>query len=55
VGNTEVRIAARTGVDAKYTIDNLLPGEELILFPNDDAFTNVAAYRDQFTELFSGE
>ncbi|MFQ6134361.1 MAG: ABC transporter substrate-binding protein [Nitrososphaerales archaeon] len=54
VGNTEVRIAARPGVDAKYTIDNLLPGEDLVLFPSDDAYINVDSYKEQFTNLFGG-
>ncbi len=53
VGNTEVRIAARTGIDAKYTIDKLLPDEELFLFPNDDALVNADSYAEQFTILFA--
>jgi len=52
VGNTEVRIAARPGVDAKYTVDKTLPGIKLILFPNDDALKNNIKYRDYFKALY---
>lgn len=55
IGDTEVRIAARTGINAKYTLDKLLGDEELILFPNDDAFTNGDRYTTEFTALFTQE
>lgn len=53
IGNTEVRIAARSGVDTKYTLEKLLGDEELILFPSDDAFTNGDSYAEEFTALFT--
>lgn len=52
VGNTEVRIAARPGVDAKYTADKALPGIKFVLFPNADAFNNNIKYRDYFKALY---
>lgn len=57
VGNTEVRIAARPGVDAKYTLSTVLPGtrvEDLIMFPNKDTRENVASYTNLFKQLFAG-
>jgi len=55
IGNTEVRIAARTGIDAKYTIDKLLGDEKLTLFPSDDAFINGDSYTQKYTTLFKKE
>jgi len=54
VGNTEVRIAARSNIDTKYTLDKVLPDEDLVLFPNDDAYENVESYTEQFTNLYAG-
>lgn len=57
MGNTEVRIAARPGVDATYTLDKVLPGrtpEDLLIFPNEDVRKNTATYKEYFTEQFTG-
>ena len=55
VGNTEVRIAARSGVDTKYTLEKLLGDEDLTLFPSSDAFANSDSFADEFTALFTKE
>jgi iron(III) transport system substrate-binding protein len=56
VGNTEVRIAARPGVNAEYTLSTVLPGtnvDDLIMFPNKDTRDNVASYTDLFKQIFA--
>ncbi|HEY4699433.1 MAG TPA: extracellular solute-binding protein, partial [Nitrososphaerales archaeon] len=56
VGNTEVRIAARPGVDAKYTLGTVLPGtqvNDLYMFPNADTRQNSASYITLFKQLFT--
>ncbi|MEE9586235.1 MAG: extracellular solute-binding protein [Nitrososphaerales archaeon] len=57
VGNTEVRIAARPGIDATYTLETVLPGrtpDDLSIFPNEDVRTNTDTYKDYFIEQFAG-
>jgi iron(III) transport system substrate-binding protein len=57
VGNSEVRIAARQDVAAKYTLQSVLPGktpDDLKIFPNADAVQNNTSYKDYFTTLFAG-
>ena len=57
LGNIEVRIAARPGITATYTLETVLPGktpEDLLIFPNDDARQNLESFIELFTELFGG-
>jgi len=58
VGNSEVRIAARQDITAKYTLQTVLPGktpDDLKIFPNDDVVKNSATYKSYFTKLFTSQ
>jgi len=56
VGNTEVRIAARPGITATYTLETVLPGktpEDLSVFPTKDVRENTDVYKNYFVEQFA--
>ncbi len=58
IGNSEVRIAARQDITAKYTLHTLLPDktpDDLKIFPNNDAVKNSTAYKSYFTKLFTSQ
>ena len=57
VGNTEVRIAARPGITATYTLETVLPGktpDDLSIFPTEDVRKNTDTYKDYFVVQFAG-
>jgi len=57
VGNTEVRIAARPGITATYTLETVLPGktpDDLSIFPTEDVRKNTDTYKDYFVAQFAG-
>jgi len=53
VGNTEVRIAVRPGVDTKYSFDKLLGGQTTVLFPPAEVNKNLSSYTALFKTLFT--
>ena len=56
VGNTEVRIAARPGITATYTLETVLPGktpDDLSIFPTKDVRENTDVYKNYFVEQFA--
>ncbi|MFQ5950838.1 MAG: ABC transporter substrate-binding protein [Candidatus Geothermarchaeales archaeon] len=48
LGNTPVRFPVRVGVGATYSVGSVLPGEEIQLYPTEDAFINRQDWADDF-------
>jgi len=51
VGNIQVRIPARTGVDAKYTLDKLVPNANIKIFPAPAIASNIGQIADDFKKM----
>lgn len=48
IGNIQVRIPARTGVQAKYTLEKLAPNAQIKLFPSPEIASNTRQIADDF-------
>lgn len=54
IGNTPVRIPAMPGVNAKYTIEKLLPNVKIVLFPTSQVASSARAWADKFKQMGFG-
>ena len=55
IGNSShtVRVPGNENVNAKYSISNILPGEEVVYFPDKDAYPRTQSDLDLLKEQFS--
>ena len=53
IGNSYVRVPGNENVNAKYSISNILPGEEVVYFPDKDAYPRTQSDLDLLKEQFS--
>lgn len=51
IGNIQVRIPARTGVDAKYTLDKLAPNASIKIFPTPAIQSNIGQAVDDYKKM----
>jgi ABC-type Fe3+ transport system substrate-binding protein len=51
-GNVEVRIAARPGVNTRFTFDDLVPaGADVFQYPTQDVFDNIDDWTARFRAI----
>jgi len=53
IGNSYVRIPGNENITAKYSISNLLPHEEIVYFPDTDAYPRTQSDLNLLRDLFS--
>ena len=53
IGNSYVRIPGNENINAKYSISNLLPNEEIVHFPDTDAYPRTQSDLNLLCDLFS--
>ncbi len=53
IGNTYVRIPARTGISCPYSLDKIAPGEKPMLFPNKSVMSGIDESLSFVTKLFA--
>ena len=51
IGNIQVRIPARSGVDAKYTLDKLVPNAKIRIFPTPTVTSNLDQLVDGYKKM----
>ena len=53
IGNSYVRVPGNENVNAKYSISNILPGEEIVYFPDINAYPKTQPYLNLLKEKFA--
>ena len=53
IGNSYVRVSGNENVNAKYSISNILPGEEIVYFPDINAYPKTQPDLDLLHDKFN--
>jgi len=53
IGNSYVRVPGNENINAKYSISNILPKEDITYFPDKDAYPRTQSDLNLLRDLFS--